>query len=103
MSTEGKFEGKADEVKGKLKEGVGDATGNEQEWCEDKWHANYQWAPADGYPWTCSTRIFGFSGWDDMQPPGTVGASCRGIRLRVDPTPGQPVDGLVPFHCRAQG
>jgi len=30
MSTERKFEGKADEVKGKIKEGVGNATDNEQ-------------------------------------------------------------------------
>jgi eukaryotic-like serine/threonine-protein kinase len=52
--------------------GLHDMHGNVWEWCEDKWHENYQGAPTDGSAWTSgndndsqSVRLLRGGSWCD--------------------------------------
>jgi formylglycine-generating enzyme required for sulfatase activity len=46
--------------------GLYDMSGNVREWCQDKWHGNYQGAPIDGSAWetgNSSGRVARGGGW----------------------------------------
>ncbi len=48
--------------------GLYDMHGNVLEWCQDKWHGNYQSAPTDGTAWETgesSRRVLRGGGWPD--------------------------------------
>jgi formylglycine-generating enzyme required for sulfatase activity len=48
-----------------------DMVGNVWEWTEDCWNASYQFAPADGSPWTddyCTRRVIRGGAWDYSPP-----------------------------------
>jgi len=60
-----------------------DMHGNVWEWCEDKWHENYEGAPDDGSAWTSGSdsepRLLRGGSWYDFA------YNCRSAyRLRVD-------------------
>jgi|SRR5665647_45720 len=47
--------------------GFYDMHGNVWEWCQDKWHANYNGTPSDGSPWeagSSSSRVIRGGGWN---------------------------------------
>jgi formylglycine-generating enzyme required for sulfatase activity len=60
--------GKTSPVQSKRSNSLGlyDMSGNVWEWCEDKWHDNYQGAPTNGSAWTSgssSARVFRGGSW----------------------------------------
>ncbi len=68
----GNHNGHAEEVGTKEPNGWGlyDMSGNVAEWCEDRWHVNYEGAPDNGAPWlenpdNDEDRILRSSFWDN--------------------------------------
>jgi formylglycine-generating enzyme required for sulfatase activity len=63
--------------------GLYDMNGNVYEWCQDKWHDNYQDAPLDGSAWetgNSSHRVLRGGSWD------FYAQYCRSAnRYRTDP------------------
>lgn len=70
--------------------GLYDMSGNVWEWCEDKWHDNYQGAPTNGSAWTSgssSYRVFRGGSW--LNPA----RGCR-VAYRGRSSPTDRSDGL---------
>ncbi|MEI2808623.1 MAG: SUMF1/EgtB/PvdO family nonheme iron enzyme [Albidovulum sp.] len=87
--------------------GLYEMHGNVREWCQDRWHGNYQGAPTDGSAWegrdAVAVRVLRGGSWRDVAryvrsafrrhgPPGlrVGGPGFRCARVRVASPAGQP-------------
>ena len=92
--------------------GLAHMSGNVAEWCEDRWHTDYEGAPADGSAWLDgddNRRVVRGGGWDNdaaycrtaFRVPGepTARTNRDGFRVALSPSvkPPEVEQGAKPF------